>query len=118
MYGFREGFQEHWAAHFARQMAERLRAALATRDEAARRAALSDALGLGREARLRLESGRPDDACERAALAHLHDALDEAQAALNAYDVQYDQLIRDAGDHAERAASELARVAQASGHYC
>ena len=105
-----EGFQEHWAANFARRMEERTGAALATRDPDARRRALEDALELGKEARLRMESGPTHNEAERAALSHLQDALDLVQAALNAFDVCHDPPIREALEHAAQAAGALEQV--------
>ncbi len=103
-------FQEHWAAHIARRMAARIEHALATPDPRERRDALAGALDLGKEARLRIESGTTDDAAEREGLRHLQQALDEVQAALNRYDVCTDDVIRAAKEEAAQAADHLAAV--------
>ena len=104
-----EGFQEHWAAYLARRMEERIGAALAAPGLDGRRDILSEALEMGKEALLRIQSGPTGDAAERAGLIHLEQALDEVQGALNAFDPCYDPPIQDAREHAARAAEEVSR---------
>lgn len=105
----REEFQEQWAANMVRRMGERIEAALRKRAIADRRAALSAALDLGKEARLRIQSEPTHSEAEREGLRCLQNALDQAQAALNAYDPRDDSLLREAFAQAEAAAAYLDR---------
>lgn len=105
--GTSRDIQEGWAAHFAQRMAHRIAEALAAGTAQERRAALGEALELGKEARLQLEAGPTQSAAERQALSHLQRALDETQAALNRFDICDNETIRRAWEDAARAAECL-----------